>query len=94
MRAYAGRQFAIFMMVFGMTRLRGELTTYRARGGHATDWANPTRFPKKEPSNTIIIIHIVLCVSSYNREWLPAAIFSVYKQRVRIARMRRAIIVR
>ena len=26
-----------------MTRLRGELTTYRARGGHATDWANPTR---------------------------------------------------
>ena len=33
----------IFMMVFGMTRPRGELTTYRARGGHATDWANPTR---------------------------------------------------
>ena len=27
-----------------MTRPRGELTTYRARGGHATDWANPTRF--------------------------------------------------
>ena len=27
----------IFMMVFGMTRPRGELTTYRARGGHATD---------------------------------------------------------
>ena len=26
-----------------MTRPRGELTTYRARGGHATDWANPTR---------------------------------------------------
>ena len=26
-----------FMMVFGMTRPRGELTTYRARGGHATD---------------------------------------------------------
>ena len=24
-----------------MTRPRGELTTYRARGGHATDWANP-----------------------------------------------------
>ena len=24
-------------------RPRGELTTYRARGGHATDWANPTR---------------------------------------------------
>ena len=35
----------IFMMVFGMTRPRGELTTYRARGGHATDWANPTRSP-------------------------------------------------
>ena len=32
----------IFMMVFGMTRPRGKLTTYRARGGHATDWANPT----------------------------------------------------
>ena len=31
----------IFMMVFGMTRPRGELTTYRARGGHAT---NPTRY--------------------------------------------------
>ena len=27
----------ISMMVFGMTRPRGELTTYRARGGHATD---------------------------------------------------------
>ena len=26
-----------FMMVFGMTRPKGELTTYRARGGHATD---------------------------------------------------------
>ena len=25
-----------------MTRPRGDLTTYRARGGHATDWANPT----------------------------------------------------
>ena len=25
-------------------RPRGELTTYRARGGHATDWVNPTRF--------------------------------------------------
>ena len=32
------------MMVFGMTRPRGELTTYRARGGHAIDWANPTRY--------------------------------------------------
>ena len=28
----------------GMTRPRGELTTYRARGGHATNWANPTRY--------------------------------------------------
>ena len=27
----------IFMMVFGVTRPRGELMTYRARGGHATD---------------------------------------------------------
>ena len=27
-----------------MTRPRGEPTTYRARGGHATDWANPTRY--------------------------------------------------
>ena len=27
----------IFMMVFGMTRPRGKLTTYCARGGHATD---------------------------------------------------------
>ena len=26
-----------------MTRPRGELMTYRARGGNATDWANPTR---------------------------------------------------
>ena len=26
-----------------MTQPRGELTTYRARGGHTTDWANPTR---------------------------------------------------
>ena len=33
----------IFMMVFGMTWPRGELTTYPARGGHATDLANLTR---------------------------------------------------
>ena len=26
-----------------MTQPRGELTTYRVWGGHATDWANPTR---------------------------------------------------
>ena len=26
-----------FMMVFGVTWPRGELTTYRAKGGHATD---------------------------------------------------------
>ena len=26
-----------------MTWPRGELTIYRVRGGHATDWANPTR---------------------------------------------------
>ena len=55
--------------------------------------------PKKEPSNTIIIIFIGLCVSSYfskakrDRDWLPAAIFSVYKQRVWSAHMLRAIIV-
>ena len=55
-------------------------------------------YPEKEPSNTIIIIYILgLCVSSlilsYDHERLPAAIFSVYKQRVRSVRMRRAIIV-
>ena len=33
----------IFMMVFGMTRPGGELTTYRARGRHANHWANLTR---------------------------------------------------
>ena len=27
-----------------MTRPRGELTTHRVRGGHTTDWANPTRW--------------------------------------------------
>ena len=45
MHAYLCREAVctIFMMVFGMTRPRGELTTYRARGGQATDWANPTR---------------------------------------------------
>ena len=32
-----GAVCTIFMMVFGMTRPRGELMTYRARGGHATD---------------------------------------------------------
>ena len=26
-----------------MTRPRGELTTYRARGGYATNWTNPKR---------------------------------------------------
>ena len=35
--------YTIFMMVFGMTRPGGELTTYRVRGGHANLWANPTR---------------------------------------------------
>ena len=38
-----------------MTRPRGELTTYRARGGHATDWANPTRFQRKANIQTILI---------------------------------------
>ena len=31
-----------------MTRPGGELTTYRARGGHAIDWANPTRSLKSK----------------------------------------------
>ena len=35
-----------------MTRPRGELTTYRAGGGHATDWANPTRFPVLKKTHT------------------------------------------
>ena len=34
----------IFMMVFGMTRMGGKLTTHRVRGGHANHYANPTRF--------------------------------------------------
>ena len=56
-------------------------------------------YPEKELSNSIIIIHIGLCVSSCfgeakrNRDRLPAAILSVYKQRVWSARMRRVIIV-
>ena len=41
MRAYAGRQFVPFL--WWSLVWSGELTTYRARGGHATDWANPTR---------------------------------------------------
>ena len=55
--------------------------------------------PEKEPSNIIIFIHIGLCVSSYfgeakrNRDRLPAAILSVYKQRVQSTRVRRVIIV-
>ena len=50
-------------------------------------------------SKIIIIIHIGLCVSSSfgeakrNRDRLPAAILSVYKQRVRGARMRKEFIV-
>ena len=35
LRAMQGGSLYLFMMVFGMTRLRGELTTYHARGGHA-----------------------------------------------------------
>ena len=46
----------IFMMVFGMTRPWGELTTYRARGGHATDWANPTRFCRYEFLTDLVIM--------------------------------------
>ena len=62
----------IFMMVFGMTRQRGELTTYRARGRHATDWANPTRLHYK----VIIRIkamdghHDDINVLSRNVDWL------------------------
>ena len=39
LRAMQGRGAVctIFMMVFGMTRSRGEPTTYRARGAHTTD---------------------------------------------------------
>ena len=33
-RAYEGRQFVPFLMVFGMTRAGGEPTTYRVRSGH------------------------------------------------------------
>ena len=43
LRAMQGGSLYHFKMVFGMTRPRGELTIYSARGGHATDWANPTR---------------------------------------------------
>ena len=34
---YYKQEVQIYQMVLGMTRPRGELTTYRARGGHATD---------------------------------------------------------
>ena len=44
---------AFIMMVFGMTQPRGELMTYRARGGHATDWANPTRYVNEETNKTL-----------------------------------------
>ena len=37
LRAMQGDSLYHFMMVFGMTRLRGELMTYRASGEHATD---------------------------------------------------------
>ena len=66
---------------------------------HAILLASRAIYPciaEKEPSN---IIHIGLCVSSYfgeakrNRDRLPAAILSVYKQRVRSARMSKVIIV-
>ena len=42
--------------------------------------------PEKEPSNIIIIIH-----AKRNRDRLPAAILSVYKQHVPSARMHRVI---
>ena len=35
LRAMQGAVCTIFMMVFGMTRPGGELTTYRVRGGYA-----------------------------------------------------------
>ena len=37
LRAMQGGSLYHFIMVFGVTGPRGELTTYRARGGHATD---------------------------------------------------------
>ena len=40
------------MMVFGMTRPRGELTTYRARGGHATDCRTVGREFASRPGHT------------------------------------------
>ena len=49
----------IFMMFFGMTRPGGELTTYRTRGGHATDRANPTRF-------CVFVIYAFLVLSIQN----------------------------
>ena len=36
-----------------MTRPGGELTTYCARGGHATDWANLTRLASQEGCHCI-----------------------------------------
>ena len=37
-----------------MTRPRIELTTYRARGGHVTNWANPTRFTQMDYDKSLI----------------------------------------
>ena len=38
-----------------MTRPRGQLTTYRARGQHATDWANPTHWLNRMESALIVL---------------------------------------
>ena len=42
-----------------MTWPSGELTTYYARGGHATDWGNPTR------SHTITALRVGVQASTY-----------------------------
>ena len=42
LRAMQGGNLYHIMMVFGMTRPGGELTTYRVRGGHANT-TKPTR---------------------------------------------------
>ena len=51
LRAMQGGSLHHFMMVFGMTRPGDELTTYCVRGGHATDWANPTRCKLEQRSD-------------------------------------------
>ena len=49
-----------------MTRPRGELTTYRARGGHATEWANPTWWSVNTHHNADTALQAYMCVSCWN----------------------------